>query len=298
MASPAFGTAGAAVASTGNTLNVAYPSGIQAGDFLCLLALTKSNIEINTPAGWSQHPTAFRNQGAGNRAEWFWKRAVGNESGTLAVTRVSGTVLFFARMYRFSGIPDGSADPFEAAAQTGLTASATITPADLTTLGRDRRVVCLLTVGDDNAVGNLTGGTATVPEDVAEAITLTGTDGCLSCLSAARSMPELFDFGTFVMAVADPVVAFTFALLPSAEPLQRASAPNLSLDVKRHPITQEVKAIAWQNTSGFPATLTLWKSGSSESHEVAGSETTEVSTGAGYIWDEASAGLNVNIRYQ
>src|SRR3990167_3403820 len=295
MASPAFGTAGAAVAGTGNTLNVAYPSGIQAGDFLCLLALTKSNIEINTPAGWSQDATAFRNQGTLTRAEWFWKRAVGNESGTLAVTRVSGTVLFFARMYRFSGIPDGTADPFEAATNAGMTSNATLTPADIVTLGRDRRVVCLMAVGDDNAVGNLTGGTATVPEDVAEATTITGTDGCLSCLSVAPSNPGAFDFGSFVMAASDPHVLFTFALLPGEEPVEMAAAPNFSLDIKRHPVTGVIRRVSWQNTSGFPATVTLWNASDSESFEVARNETAEGVPAAAYVFDDC--GPNVNVRY-
>lgn len=134
MAAPAFASAGVAANAAGATLNVAYPSGIQAGDLLLLLALTKDNVEINLPSGWSQHSTGFRNQGTLTRAEWFWKRAVGNESGTRSVTKASGTTLFFARMYRFTGAPDGSADPFEAAAQTGLTASATLTPADIATL--------------------------------------------------------------------------------------------------------------------------------------------------------------------
>src|SRR3990167_9248192 len=296
MAAPAFGTAGTAVAGTGNTLNVAYPSGIQAGDLLCLLALTKSNIEINTPGGWSQDASGFRNQGTLTRAEWFWKRALGNESGTLAVTRVSGTVLFFARMYRFSGIPDGTDDPFEAATNAGMTSNATLTPADIVTLGRDRRVVCLMAVGDDNAVGNLTGGTATVPENVADATTLTGTDGCLSCLSVAPSNPGVFDFGSFTMIAADPHVLFTFALLPAEEPVNSGGAPGLLVEVKKHPVTQEIRKLSYANTSGFPVTVTIWDDGGSEAHEIAGNETAEVSIGAGYI-DGAEGGTQTHVRF-
>ena len=295
MAAPAFGTAGAAVAGTGNTLNVAYPSGIQAGDFLCLLALTKSNVEINTPGGWSQDASGFRNQGTLTRAEWFWKRALGNESGTLAVTRVSGTVLFFARMYRFSGIPDGTADPFEAATNAGMTANATLTPADIVTLGRDRRVVCLAAVGDDNVIGNLTGGTATVAQDVTSASTTVGTDGRLGCYSQARSGSETFDFGAYTMAASDPHILFTFALLPAEEPVEMAAAPNFALDIKRHPVTGVIRRVSWQNTSGFLATVTLWNASDSESFEVARNETAESVPAAAYVFDDC--GPNVNVRY-
>src|SRR3990167_2347572 len=158
MAAPAFANAGAAAATAiAASINVPHPANVGAGDILVLLVLTRNNIEINTPAGWSQDATnGFRNQSAGLRAEWFWKRATGSEAGNLAVSRASGTTtLLYGRMYRFTGCPD-SGDPFESTAQNGAM-SATITPAAVATLGRDRLVVSLVAVADNNALGNFTG---------------------------------------------------------------------------------------------------------------------------------------------
>src|SRR3990167_5001387 len=98
MAAPAFGSAGAAAAAASSTVNVPHPAGIQAGDLLVLLVLSKTgSVAINTPSGWSKDPTAERAQGTVSRAAWFWKRATGSESGNQAVTKASGTTLLFAR---------------------------------------------------------------------------------------------------------------------------------------------------------------------------------------------------------
>src|SRR3990167_1525926 len=159
---PAFGSSGVALAGTGNSLLVAYPLGIQAGDLLILHALRRDNGEVNIPAGWSQHATnGARNQSVGLRSEWFWKRATGLEVGTLTVSRAAATTLFFARMYRFTGTPDGTDEPFEAMAQSGVSSN-TITPADIALLGRDRLPLSLSAVADDKALGDPTRGTAPV----------------------------------------------------------------------------------------------------------------------------------------
>jgi hypothetical protein len=207
---PAFGSAGSAAQALGTTINVPYPSGTAANDILVVFALTKDTVEINTPAGFTEG--GARNQG-GLRAEWFWKRATGSESGTLAVTKASGTNLFYGRMYRFTGATT-SGTPYEAAAMTGA-GGTTLTPADISTLGANRRVVVLTALEDDLVLGTYTGGTATLPEDVAEAKTPTGSDGALGLNSLARTAAEAFDFGSQTITNNRNHVLFTFALIPA-----------------------------------------------------------------------------------
>jgi len=91
----------------------------------------------------------------------------------------------------------------------------TLTPADITSLGPNRRVVVLTAVEDDVALGSYTGGTATLPEDVAEAKTATGTDAALGLNSLARTVAEAFDFGSQAIANNRNHALFTFALIPA-----------------------------------------------------------------------------------
>ncbi len=208
---PAFGSAGAAAAALASSVDVPYPAGIAANDVLVLFALTKDNVDIDVPAGFAAGDA--RTQG-GMRAEWFWRRATGTESGTLAVTKASGTNLLFGRMYRFTGAAT-SGTPYEAAASTGASASA-LTPADVTTLGANRRVVALTALEDDLVLGDYTGGAATVPEDVEESRTATGTDGALGLNSLARASAGAFDFGSQTVAWKRSHIIFTFALTPAS----------------------------------------------------------------------------------
>ena len=205
---PAFGSAGAAAEALGTSINVPYPAGTAANDILVLLVLTKDTVDINTPAGFTEG--GARNQ-TSLRAEWFWKRATGSESGALTVTKASGTTLLYGRMYRFTGATT-SGTPYEAAAMTGAGGTA-LTPVDITTLGPNRRVVVLTAVEDDLALGSYTGGTATLPEDVAEAKTATGTDASLGLNSLARTVAEAFDFGSQAITNNRNHVLFTFALV-------------------------------------------------------------------------------------
>jgi subtilisin family serine protease len=207
---PLFGSAGAAAAALATSIDVPYPSGTAANDILVLFVVTKDTVDINTPAGFTEGGSRSQTT---LRAEWFWKRATGSESGTLTVTKASGTNLLFGRMYRFTGAAT-SGTPFEAAAATGA-GGTTLTPVDIATTGPNRRVVVLAALEDDLALGSFTGGTATVPEDVAEAKTATGTDAALGINSLARTVAETFDFGTQTIAYNRNHALFTFALLPA-----------------------------------------------------------------------------------
>ena len=142
-------------------------------------------------------------------------RATGSETGTVTVTKASGTALLMGRMYRFAGVATSGA-PYEAAAQVGFGSMATMTPVDITTLGSNRRVVVLVAEGKSLALGDFTGGTATVPEETTEATTSLGTDGALGVNGIDVTSPGLFDFGTYTLATAAAHIEFSLALRPAS----------------------------------------------------------------------------------
>ena len=242
MAAPAYAGAGAAANAAAGSINVPYPASIAANDILLLHVLTKDNVEINTPSGWSQDGTnGARNQGSTIRSEWFWKRADGTETGNLSVSKASGTTLLFGRMYRFTGcITSGT--PFDVSGQNGLGANATVTPTDLDPPdAQDRLMVVLLAVGNDLVTpGNYTGGTATVTEQT-EAETNTGTDGTLQIATATHTADTLFDFGTMTLASANAWIAFTLALLPvSGASISLSLALTMNVSVTRTSIQRNL----------------------------------------------------------
>ncbi len=173
--------------------------------------MTRDNVEIDTPAGFTEGGAL--SQASGLRAEWFWKRATGPESGSVTVTKASGVNLFFGRMYRFTGVTT-SGNPFEGVGAVGG-GTKVLTPADVVTSGADRRVVVLTAEEDDLALGSYAGGTATMPEDVADATTSLGTDGALGINSLNRTAAETFDPGTQTIAFNRSHVLFSFALIPA-----------------------------------------------------------------------------------
>ena len=75
-----------------------------------------------------------------------------------------------------------------------------------------------------------------------------------------------------------------------------AGGPGWSIDVSRDTISKEVKRLLWQNTSGFPITLTIRREGASRTFN-AGTASGQVNVPAGYIWDEIAAGLSVHLTY-
>jgi hypothetical protein len=175
--------------------------------------LTKDGQDINTPAAFTQGDSRLQNTSL--RAEWFWKRATGGESGMLNVTKTAGSGLIFARMYRYAGVVT-TGTPYENAAQTGKGASNLLAPIDISTAGPDRRVIVLVAEGNNYALGDFTGGTATVPEETAEATSAIGTKGALGINGLGRSSAGQFDFGSYTLPAASGLhIEFSFALRSS-----------------------------------------------------------------------------------
>lgn len=98
---PAFGSAGAGT----STANVAYPSGIIAGNWLVLWMHaidSAAAYSTPTPTGWTQLATANTGAGPGTIERLYVKPADGTESGRLATGWTADTALA-GRMYRMSG---------------------------------------------------------------------------------------------------------------------------------------------------------------------------------------------------
>ena len=176
----------------GTSIDVPYPSGIAADDVLVLLVLTKDVSDIQTPDGFTRGDA--RGQNCASR-QWFWTRATGFETGSVAVTKTSGTALLMGRMYRFAGRP-------RPAPHTRRPRRSRIRQHRGDHTGRHhdlaRTGAVVLVAEKSLALGDFTGGTAVVPEE--QATTTLGTDGALGVNGVAATSPGLFDFGTYTLA--------------------------------------------------------------------------------------------------
>jgi len=81
------------------------------------------------------------------------------------------------------------------------------------------------------------------------------------------------------------------------EAVRVAGGPGWSIDVSRDTLTREVKRLVWQNSSGFPISLTIRRANASRTFN-AGTTSGQVNVPAGYVWDEIAAGLSVHLTYQ
>lgn len=117
----AFGAAGTrlVVATSSTTWNVAYPSGISAGDLLVIHISSSSNISSTLPSGWD---LIYKDTTTtSTRISLIYTIATGSESGTVAVTMASSTGC--AQMARFSGVDQ--ADPLDSVTATSYANSST-----------------------------------------------------------------------------------------------------------------------------------------------------------------------------
>lgn len=71
-----------------NSLNVDYPTGIQAGDLLVLHVMHRS--ALTTPSGWTLKRTSDATTTATQQSSVLVKTAVGSESGTLTINQATG----------------------------------------------------------------------------------------------------------------------------------------------------------------------------------------------------------------
>ena len=103
MARPSYiSNGGIAVDSDGQSVAISYPSIIETGDILFALVNDSDDDEFDTPDGWHY----IGHDGASTNSSYalYWKRAIGNESGTVTFTSaLASGQLTMGCIYRFSG---------------------------------------------------------------------------------------------------------------------------------------------------------------------------------------------------
>ncbi len=152
MAVPSYASSGVvAVATTGISIDVPYPSGIVAGSLLILSGGSSGGGLPSTPSGW----TIIARERIATKVVCavYFKLATGSESGDLTWQIENNDVVKMARMHRYT-----DADSVEAAAGSSA-ASKTIDHPSITTTDTDRKVLSFTAINDGETAASFTGET-------------------------------------------------------------------------------------------------------------------------------------------
>src|SRR6188472_4077287 len=202
-------------AATAHT--VTYPTGIQAGETLLMVAdkgSTASTIAAIT--GW----TELLDENLANGLYVAWKKADGTESGTFTVTTSASTRLV-VMIYRISG----AADPTVSPPQIGTTStgtSATPDPPSLTPSGGSKDYLWIAIAGmageeaDDDTWGNTppSGYNPSPPRQIAAGTVGTNLGGLLLAAEVGKTAATEIP-GTFGVDVSAAWRAQTIAVVPA-----------------------------------------------------------------------------------
>lgn len=228
---PVFEEAGAGNASAPSagvqTLDIAYPSTVNANDILILheyarngaAAITLSSLpgsfaEINNYVrGVDSPPHSFASR-------LSWLRASGSETGTVTIGATFGQntpAVLAGRMYRFSGVI-ATGTPYENANRTGVGSPAsTISQESITTVGSDRLCAHFLAIVDENlSLSDFTGETGgNFAESIAEYGASPGEDVTLQMQTATMASAGTISGGSFSVSIAARYARHVFALIPA-----------------------------------------------------------------------------------
>ena len=227
---PVFEEAGAGNSSApgagAQTLDIAYPSTVNANDILILheyarngsAAITLSSLpgsfaEINNYVlGVDNPPRSFASR-------LSWLRASGSETGTVTIGATFGKTpaVLAGRMYRFSGVI-ATGTPYENANRTGVGSRAsTISQGSITTVGSDRLCAHFLAIVDENiSTSDFTGETGgNFAEALAEYGASPGEDVTLQMQTATMASAGTISGGSFSVSIAARYARHVFALIPA-----------------------------------------------------------------------------------
>jgi hypothetical protein len=149
MAYPAYASDGGIVnAFESDTINIAYPSTVNDGDFLVIFSTKDMGIINNTidthPAGFTEGTIRVSSAKSSvyMTTKFYYKRADGTESGTVSMVWTTAAETYCsAIMYRYTGVVSGGY-PFDFASGGQSTgASSTYTQYGGTTEGIERRLL-------------------------------------------------------------------------------------------------------------------------------------------------------------
>jgi len=184
VAAPSYiGNGGIAASDNSATVAVPYPS-LQANDILILQLLSagSGSDTHQTPSGFTEI-LAQTNQSTNMDVSFWWKRAVGTESGNLTCTRSLSNDAFFGIMSCWRGAVT-SGTPFNAAASIVTGRSASASSSAITPSYDYSRIICLLSVEDNLGNGTFAGGNYAENFDLS---TSTGDDAEFSACSFAQT---------------------------------------------------------------------------------------------------------------
>ena len=202
-------------AATAHT--VTYPTGIQAGETLLMVADKGSTAAtIAAITGW----TELLDENLANGLYVAWKKADGTESGTFTVTTSASTRLV-VMIYRISG----AADPTVSPPQIGTTStgtSATPDPPSLTPSGGSKDYLWIAIAGmageeaDDDTWGNTppSGYNPSPPRQIAAGTVGTNLGGLLLAAEVGKTAATE-NPGTFGVDVSAAWRAQTIAVVPA-----------------------------------------------------------------------------------
>jgi hypothetical protein len=241
MASPTYQGNGGIAYSSSDTVTPAYPT-LQANDILILQIVCDTNNTHNAVSGWTK--VTQRNQGTGASASWYWKRAVGDESGNLTVTQsAAGDIWAVISCWR-GCLASGT--PFELEQETSGNGPNNIVSSSITPTVDETRIVCLLCVEDNTFTGPLDGGNYATDFEIPDT---NSSDAELAANSFAQATAANEPVRTGVVGN-DDWITFTFALLPPTGANQINFADTLAL-TSLTSIPLLFKSIAFSDTLGL-----------------------------------------------
>jgi len=188
FAGPSFVAAGAKQNSPDiGTINIPYYAGIAANDIAVIWVMVAGS-GVSTPSGFtaiSGTPTI-----GGYHIQSYWRRLVGNETGTLPFTIPSGNNGSTGLMFGLRGcITSGT--PYEGFAQTSWTASTTTMTSPATTTTGPNRLGVRLFIGNEAGVSTPPAGWTESHEDLSTVgnpkLTIVDTKGILAATTEAAS---------------------------------------------------------------------------------------------------------------
>ena len=206
---------GASRASNG-VLQVPYPDGVQADDYLLMHVYFDHGSSNITFSGWTTLSGPNAHTG-GNQRDWLLaKVATGTESGTTADSSdVISSSMRMARIYAFRGV-DVVGTPYEDLSVRATASSTTLDDFDVTTTGSNRLAINLCSIPDDLAMDVFAGQSGgTWIEPVSEYTTIAGTDGALQIQIADKVAAGVIGGGSMTLSEAELALCYKLALLPS-----------------------------------------------------------------------------------
>jgi len=224
---PVYEGHGGIAAGTGASVDVPYPETVNENDILFISVGDADDDSCTTPDGW----TLVIGTGTTERnwsCVWYWKRALGTESGVETVTSLSADgAAIFGIMVRYSGCIT-SDPPWEDMGGYEVRQDTTYLARQLVTTGANRLGVCLVNVEDNVGIGIAT------LWDTLDFNELDGTGGDATLAGISVQMPVATTIASSYGAIGgnDYHSACCLALIPVPQNIEAAVTVTVTTDAE------------------------------------------------------------------